>query len=101
MTCKGILVEYEYTGDENQWKDVIDSFIHSVNADNVLRGKFDYTVTKAVEGNGRIHIGRWDSEDTLNHLHEQDYFKIFSAKIREFAGETLSPKRFESITSTN
>ena len=90
---EGIIIKYEYNGDEAAWNSAVNDFLGAINNDSKLKGKFNYMVFKAKEGGFRTHVGRWDSEETLSHLQSQDFFKQFSGKIKEMAGESLSPQR--------
>lgn len=87
----GISIRYEYDGDESEWEAVISAFIAAVNSDAELSGRFHYVVNKAKEGNGRVHWGSWDRPETVALLQSREYFKTFSAKLKELAGDTLSP----------
>ena len=92
---EGILVEYEYDGDEEEWRRVISEFISAIQADARLRGKFEYTVCVGSHNNKRVHLGRWDAESTLEHLVASPFFKAFAEKIRGFAGESLTTTDFQ------
>jgi len=96
----GILIQYQYSGDEADWQAAVDAFIAGINGDARLKGRFHYEVTVQGDGTGRAHIGHWDSDETLGHLQEQDFFKVFAGQIKEFAGDTLDAKRFETKAST-
>lgn len=97
----GIVVEYDFSGDEDQWREAIDEFISQINADEKLKGRFSYQVNIRGDGGGRIHIGQWDEEETLAYLQSQPFFAEFAGKIQEFAGgEPPKATRFEKITST-
>ncbi|MCJ8324277.1 MAG: hypothetical protein HRU29_14365 [Rhizobiales bacterium] len=95
----GILIQYVYNGDEEKWQAAIDEFIENIQSDKRLNGHFSYEVV-CHEGGERAHIGHWDSAETLEHLQLQDFFKIFSKHVKEFAGDTLNPKRFYSKAKT-
>ena len=65
---EGILIRYDYDGDEEVWEQAIRTFVTSIDADEALRGKFSYIVTRVDGSPGRVHMGRWDSDATLEHL---------------------------------
>jgi hypothetical protein len=81
----GILIQYDYDGDEAPWLAAVEAFVTAIDADPVLRGKFSYRVNTAADGVGRVHVGCWDNEATLAHLQSQDFFKLFAGKIGEFS----------------
>ena len=70
----GIVVEYDYSGDESEWRDAIDNFIGHINADDRLKDRFSYQVNIRNDGGGRVHIGQWDDAETLTYLQSQPFF---------------------------
>lgn len=96
----GILIQYEYSGDESEWRQAVDSFIAQINADDRLQGRFTYQVKTHGEDGGRIHVGHWDDEETLAHLQSQPFFVEFSGKVQGFAGDSLKATKFTNVTST-
>ncbi len=96
----GIVIEYDFSGDETEWREAVDTFIGQINTDERLRGRFDYQVTMRADGEGRIHIGQWDDEETLAHLQSQPFFATFAGKIKEFAGGPPKATKFETISRT-
>ena len=88
---RGITITYTYDGDEAAWRDTVTTFINAIEKDDRLAGRLLYQVAVADDGKTRFHWGRWDSQETLSHLQAQGYFKEFSGKVREFAGDTLKP----------
>ncbi len=97
----GILIRYTYNGDEAPWRDAVGTFISAIDADAELGGRFSYSVNVAGDGESRIHVGRWDSDETLALVQSRDYFKTFAGKVQEFGGDSLTPMRFSNITQTN
>ena len=83
---RGITITYKYRGDEIAWEQATSDFIAAVDQDPAVAGKFCYQVGVADDGETRFHWGRWEDPETLAHVQAQDYFKIFAAKVREFAG---------------
>ncbi len=96
----GIVIEYDYSGDEAAWQSAVDTFIGHIDADERLKGRFSYLVNVRNDGAGRIHIGRWDEQETLAHLQSQPFFPEFAAKVKEFGGDTLKSTGFESRAGT-
>ncbi len=96
----GILIKYDYDGDEGQWMKAVEEFVAAVDADPALRGKFAYRVNIAADGVGRVHVGSWDGVETLAHLQAQDFFKRFAAKVGEFAGGAPSATRLRLAVET-
>ncbi len=96
----GILIQYNYDGDEGEWMTAVEAFVGAVDADPALRGKFSYRVNIAGDGVGRAHVGRWDAEETLAHLQAQDFFKRFAAKVSEFAGGAPNATRLRLAAET-
>jgi len=96
----GIVITYDYDGDEADWQAAVDGFIADIDADPRLKGRFTYQVNRALEGPGRIHIGRWDEPETLAHLQGQDFFKAFAGKVGEFAGGAPNATRFGKVAGT-
>ena len=96
----GILIQYNYEGDEAAWKAAVSEFVTNIDADPKLRGNFSYRVNIAADGIGRVHVGRWDSEDVLAHLQSQDFFKTFAQKVGEFAGGAQQVTRLTAAAGT-
>jgi len=96
----GILIQYNYDGDEGEWLTAVEEFVAAVDADPALRGKFSYRVDIAADGVGRVHVGHWDAEETLAHLQAQDFFKRFAAKVGEFAGGAPNATRLRLAVET-
>ena len=90
----GIAVSYSYEGDEAAWANVVDEFTQAVSADTALSGRLSYHVQRSNDGR-RLHIGRWDSEETVKLLQSRDYFTSFAAALQRLAGDSLSSQRFE------
>ena len=88
---RGITITYQYKGEDAPWRKAIETFITAIENDPRIAGRFTYQVATADDRETRIHWGRWDSQETLSHLQAQGYFKEFSGKVREFAGDTLKP----------
>lgn len=77
-----------------------DTFIGNINADERLNGRFSYQVNVAGDGTGRVHIGQWDTEETLAHVHSQPYFAEFAGKVKEFSGGGPDATRFKLAART-
>lgn len=97
----GIVIDYDFTGDEVVWQQAVDAFIANINADERLKGHFSYLVTARKDGTGRVHIGQWDEEATLKHLQSQSFFGEFAAKVKEFSGDSLKTTPFKIISKTS
>ena len=97
----GIVIDYDFSGDEADWQKVMDSFIGNINADDRLKGRFSYMVNARKDGTGRVHIGQWDDEETLAHLQSQPFFGEFAAKVKAFAGDSLKTTPFKTISKTS
>ncbi|MEP2531135.1 hypothetical protein [Shimia sp.] len=82
---RSITITYQYDGDELVWQQAIDGFVNALDADPDA-ARFSYQVAVADDGVTRIHWGRWDTPETLEHVHAQAYFKTFAAKVTEFSG---------------
>ncbi|MBV1896199.1 MAG: hypothetical protein KUG70_07055 [Rhodobacteraceae bacterium] len=87
----GIDIQYEFSGDEAEWTAAIRAFVKAIDADEDVAGRFTYRVTKAKQGNTRIHWGQWDVPETVQILQSRDYFKTFATKLQGFSNGTLSP----------
>ena len=85
----GLLIEYEYEGDEAAWSETIQSFLRAIAADARAAGRFRYHVFVKPDGKSRAHVPSWDSPETLAHVQAQDYFKTFAAAVQKAAGGTL------------
>ena len=94
----GIVITYQYSGDEAEWEAVTQAFVDAVEADTELGGGFMYIVSKSRESDTRTHIGRWTSQEVLELMQSRDYFKNFAAKLKAMAGDTLKP---EGMTVTS
>lgn len=97
----GICITYDYDGDEAEWEALVGGFVESIAADSELAGKFSYHVQKAKEGPGRIHIGRWDSPETVQLMQSRAYFKAFAPRLQALAGESLRSRPFTVAFSTD
>ncbi len=96
----GILIQYNYDGEEAPWLAAVEAFIAAVDGDPALAGKFSYRVNVASDGVGRVHVGQWDSEETLAHLQSQEFFKTFAGKIGEFSGGGPNASRMRLAAET-
>ena len=85
----GLLIEYEYSGDEAPWTAAIEAFLQGIAADPKLALSFRYHAFVKEDGKGRVHVPSWDSEETLKHLQSQDFFKTFANAVQGFGGSTL------------
>ncbi len=94
MKKYGILIQYAYSGDETPWKAATEAFVAAIDADDRLRGRFSYQVNVLGDGVGRVHVGRWDDDETLSHLQAQPFFKTFSEAVQGFAGDSLNAAKF-------
>ncbi len=97
---EGILIRYEFDGDEAAWRSAVDSFVAGIDADPELRGGFSYSVNVAADGKRRVHVGRWRDQATLETLQGRDYFKTFAAAVKGFAGDTLEAVRITQVNAT-
>ncbi len=96
----GILIQYDYDGDEGPWLAAVEDFVTAIDGDEELRGKFSYRVNIAADGVRRVHVGQWDSDETLSHLQSQDFFKQFAAKVGEFSGGGPDASRMRLAAET-
>jgi hypothetical protein len=96
----GILIQYDYDGDEAAWLAAVEDFVAAIDNDTALHGKFSYRVNIAPDGIGRVHVGGWDSDETLAHLQSQDFFKTFAGKVGEFAGGNQKATRIKLAAET-
>ncbi len=84
MRC--ITINYRYDGPEDEWRRAIDDFIAALDGDAEVAGRFNYQVATADDGVSRVHWGRWDSAETLKTMQSREYFRVFSERVRDFAG---------------
>jgi len=98
---ESIHIDYQFNGDETEWQNAIDEFVEKIDSDERLYGRFHYQVLKLGGDGRRVHIGRWDKQETLEHLQSQAFFKDFAGKIKAFAGESLSPSRGVQLAATS
>lgn len=96
----GILIQYEYGGDESRWQAVMETFILAVETDPDLKGKFTYSVCKTSEPMKRVHVGRWDSNQTLETLKQKSFFKTFTESMEKLAGDSLVSTRLFGVRET-
>lgn len=96
----GIVIEYALSGDETVWRAAVDTFIENIDGDPMLRGKFTYEVNASNDSDGRVHIGHWDSEETLSHLQSQPFFKTFAEAVQTFSGGNLKTTRIDRVAAT-
>lgn len=100
MHTHGICVTYRFDGDEALWDATIARFVSAAGQDPALKGKFNYTVHKGKDGASRVHIGRWDSTETVAALQATDYFKAFAEALKAMAGDTLLTTPFTLTHAT-
>ncbi len=96
----GIVIEYELSGDEAAWRRAVDTFLKNIDGDPALQGKFSYEVNTSNDSGGRVHIGHWDSEETLAHLQSQPFFKEFAGALQDFAGGNLKATKIGRVAMT-
>jgi quinol monooxygenase YgiN len=96
---KNVMVEYTYTGDEQAWQQLIADFLNAVEADDRLKRRFHYQVFSMPEGR-KVHIGRWDSEETLKALQSQPFFKTFAQGVQGLAGDDFKSAFGNEVFST-
>ncbi len=96
----GILIQYSYDGDESEWEKAISEFIHHIDQDAELSGKFFYSVFKTSEPNKRAHVGRWESNEVLETLKKKDFFGVFTQTMQKLAGDSLSSSRLQAAFET-
>ena len=89
----GISIRYDYNGNEDEWREAVNTFIDAVNDDPDIAGKFHYAVSVAGDGVLRSHTGRWDSQETHATLQSRDYFKTFAGKRTGMAGDSPDAKQ--------
>ena len=86
----GITILYDYKGDEAAWERTTSRFIAAIDKDKELAGRLHYRVNRAKEGSRRVHWGWWESPDIVPILQSRDYFKEFTARVREMGGDSLT-----------
>ncbi|MDP6344510.1 MAG: hypothetical protein QF384_00035 [Alphaproteobacteria bacterium] len=96
----GIVIEYDLSGDQADWRRAVETFLKHIDDDPRLQGRFRYQVNRLGDGDGRLHIGHWDNEETLAHLQAQPFFRQFAAAIQEFAAEPPKATRFQPLAAT-
>ena len=96
----GIVIEYDFSGDETEWREAIDEFIGQINAEARLKGRFSYQVNIRNDGGGRVHIGQWDEDETLSYLQSQPFFSVFAGKVKGFADGAPKSTGFKKVAST-
>jgi len=96
----GIVIEYEYSGDEAAWQSAVDTFMGHIDADERLKNKLSYQVNVSGDGSRRIHIGNWDTEETLKYMQSQPYFGEFAGKVKEFSGGGPTATGFKRLGKT-
>ncbi len=101
MAGYGILIRYDYSGDEADWQAAIDGFVQALNGDSEVGGRFSYSVNILPDGVGRAHVGRWDNDETLSLVQSRDYFKAFAGQVQGFAGGELEATRFTNSAQTS
>jgi len=96
----GITLHYEFNGDEAEWNAAVATFVQAIDADADIAGRFTYRVTKANEGNTRIHWGQWDVPETVETLQSRGYFKTFADTLQNLTGGGLKPTPVTVLHST-
>ncbi len=98
---QGIVIEYDFSGDEQAWRAAVDDFLKEIAADPALAGRFHYEVNVRADGSGRVHVGHWDTEETLAHLQSQPFFARFSSAVQGFADAGLKATKFSRVAGTD
>jgi hypothetical protein len=44
----GIVIDYNFSGDEAAWREAIDTFLGHIDADDRLKGRFSYQVPNPI-----------------------------------------------------
>jgi len=96
----GIVITYDYAGDEAEWETVVGTFVAALNTDAELGGRFRYVVSKSKSSSRRTHFGSWDSKAVLDLMQSRDYFKVFSTRLKSMAGDSLSPDAMQIVCQT-
>jgi hypothetical protein len=96
----GIIIQYQYSGDEAAWEKATRDFVAALEADRELEGGFMYMVSKANESDTRTHVGRWRDDETLKLMQSRDYFKSFAGILKEMADGTLKAEGMSVSTMT-
>lgn len=96
----GIVIGYDYAGDEAEWEALVSAFVAALNADAALGSGFSYIVSKSKGSSKRTHIGRWESQEVLALVQSREYFKEFSTKLKTMAGDSLTPDGMVVVTQT-
>ena len=96
----GIVIQYDYSGDEAAWQSAVDTFMAHIDADARLKDRFSYQVNVSNDGVSRIHVGSWDAEETLKHMQSQPYFGEFAGKVKEFAAGAPVATGFRNLGKT-
>lgn len=97
----GISCSYVYTGDEAPWEAFVDRFLKNIAADAEIRNKFHYLVNIGQDGKTRVHIGHWDTPQTVSTLMARPYFRDFADDLHHFGGASLTATFFENYRSSN
>ncbi len=97
---QGIVIRYSYSGEEADWRQLIDTFVSAIEADGDLAGKFHYLVSVGKDGVSRTHVGQWDEQATVETLQSRDFFKTFAGALKEMAGDTLQTAPMTVYRST-
>jgi hypothetical protein len=96
----GISCSYIYAGDEEPWEQFVDSFMTSIRNDAEIRDRFHYLVNIGRDGATRVHIGHWDSEETLQILMGRSYFREFAVDLHRFGGNSLQATFFRNVRTS-
>lgn len=92
----GLLIEYQYDGDESAWQNAVDNFLKNIAADTRLQTSFRYHVFVKEDGVSRVHVPSWDTEETLKHLQAQPFFAEFAGHIKGFGGDSLKTTKIRA-----
>jgi hypothetical protein len=83
------IVEYSYSGDEEVWRETIETFFANIAADPEISKGFTYQVFVRDDGVTRLHIPVWRDQSVLERLQAQPFFREFADTVKGFAGDTL------------
>lgn len=98
---KHFMIKYEFkNGTTEEWHQEICRFIKAIDDDPELKGRIGYRVLKNREDGHYFHLASVADDDAQKTLQSRDFFKHYSATMRQVSGGEVTATPIEWIDQT-
>jgi hypothetical protein len=98
---KHFMIKYQFVnGTTEQWHREIERFIAALNSDPELKGKISYRVMKNRDDTSYYHLAAAADEQAIKTLQAREFFKHYTEKTRQVAGDEVTVTPIEVIAET-